>query len=134
MLNILDISKRIIITLMALMFFAVLVSFFIFQNMQDYLFFASGIVVGTAFAAIKLILIDKAVNKSVGMDKEQAFAYIGGQFLLRFIVTGAVLFALARVSNFLLFGAAAGLFFLQLSVYIVNIFFKEKEAEVKDLK
>ena len=49
-------------------------------------------------------------------------AYGGGQYFVRFLLTGAVLVLAARSEYISLWGAIAGIFTLQIAAYMLRIF------------
>jgi len=86
--------------------------------------FAVGVLLTSGVNALKIIMLEKAVNKAVDMDDASAGKnYIKGQFFLRYLLMGVVLFfaAVAPDSVVSIWGAAAGIFTFQISAIFVKV-------------
>ena len=103
----------------------------LYYRSPGFLPFAGGALLGTIASAAKILLLDRAVRKMIGMEPGQAANYARLQSLLRFAATGAALLipALAlrwwNVSAGALWGAAAAVLVYQLAIYSMKIFAKE---------
>jgi len=90
--------------------------------------FGTGLFLGSALSAAKVVLLEKALSRAVDMETEKAKGYARLQMLLRYgltllVVLSAVLFRQAVG----LFGMIAGLLTLQLASYIANIALRNKQ-------
>lgn len=92
---------------------------------KNYLPYILGLLLGTVFSIVKLILLEKSIDKSLEMDGTPAQNYIFTQYILRYILTALVLFFAVTDKNLNIIGFIIGLFSLQLSAYITG--FKKKE-------
>jgi hypothetical protein len=96
--------------------------------------FALGVLITAGLNVLKLVMLERAVEHAVSNDDEKAGgAYIRVQYLLRFTLTAAVLVVAALTDFISLWGAAAGLFTLQIAVIVVKAIIKDDEP-VKDVK
>jgi len=88
--------------------------------------FALGVAMTGALNCWKVIMLERTVHKS--LDKGGgAKAYAGGQYLLRFALTGVVLYIAATQDFISLWGAAAGIFTLQIAAYSLKFFIDRDE-------
>lgn len=55
--------------------------------------FSLGMIFGTLFTILKILLLEKTVNKAVDMPREQAQNYTRLHYTLRYFLTGAVIVA-----------------------------------------
>ena len=85
--------------------------------------FAIGVFLTTALNVLKIIMIERAIEKVVNMNGKKAGSYIGFQYVLRFLLTGAVLALAAMVPFIDLWGAVAGIFTLQIAAYSMKFFY-----------
>jgi len=78
--------------------------------------FALGAALGVAVNAAKIVMLDRAVDKAIGFSAEKSGNYIRLNYLIRFALTGAVLY-IAVVAPFInMWGAAAGVVSMQAAV------------------
>jgi len=91
------------------------------------LYFAFGVILTSSLNVLKIIMLERTVNKVVGMDEPDAGKnYVRLQYLLRYILTGAVLLAAGLISVYVhppfinIWGAVAGIFTLQIAVISVR--------------
>ena len=98
---------------------------FAYYRSLAFLPFLYGAALGTALGAAKVILLDRAVTKIAGMEKDRAMNYARLQQLLRFLLTGAVLVTAAVVPFISLWGAAASVLAYQAAVYSLKLFEKK---------
>ena len=90
--------------------------------------FALGVFLTSSLNVIKLLLLERAVQKAVYMDENKSAAnYIRIQYFFRFVLTVLVLFVAAVTDFISLLGAALGIFTLPLSGYAQAIFIKKDE-------
>jgi len=91
--------------------------------------FALGVFLTSALNVLKVIMIERAVEKVVNMKGKNAGSFIGFQYILRFLLTGAVLVLAAKVPFINLWGAVAGIFTLQIAAYSMRFFYDADENE-----
>ena len=115
-----DTTKQMIKNMIWVSFIALLLICFV----KTFLPYILGLTLGTAFAITKLILMERAINKSLDMSPKTAEKYIYAQYMLRYLLTGLLLFFVIRSKNISLLGFLIGLFSLQISAYITG--FKKK--------
>lgn len=87
--------------------------------------FVIGVIVGTVFAALKMILIERTYNRSLDMQPQMSTNYVRLHFILRYTLTGAILAVAALNPGLSLIGVALGLFSMQPAAYAVNFIFNK---------
>lgn len=112
------------ITIMGVSFIVFVLASIIYYRSLSFFPFALGVLLGTALSMMKVIMIEKVVDKSLEMDTKTAPNYIKLQYMVRFLFTGILLVAAALVPFISLWGAACGILSFQLSAYLVKFFFK----------
>lgn len=118
--NISHTSKQIIINTVALFFITLGISTFIVNDIKSFLI---GITFGTIFSILRLILLEKTLNKAMDMTGQKAINYTRIHYTLRYFLTFAVLL-IAAYRNFNILGVIIGIVLPVPSIYIVN--FKNK--------
>ena len=111
-----DTTKQMIKNMILVSFIALLLICFV----KTFLPYILGLTLGTAFAITKLILMERAIDKSLDMLPKTAEKYIYAQYMLRYLLTGLLLFFVIRCENISLLGFLIGLFSLQISAYITG--------------
>ena len=91
--------------------------------------FALGVGASLALNIIKIIWLKHCVNRATAMEPGAAGAYIGVNYLLRFILTGLVLTATHFLPVVNMFGAVVGLLSLPFANYAVHFFNRGKKPE-----
>ena len=92
------------------------------RSMPEALYFAIGVILSTGLNVLKLHMIGLASERIVQMEIEgRGKSFAGLQYLLRFLLTAAVLVAAAYVPFIDLIGAIFGVFTMQIAFYIWNI-------------
>ena len=86
----------------------------------EYLPFALGAVMGAGLNVVKILLMERTVDKSVVMEKSRAENYLRLQYLLRYLLTGAVLIAAVFVPFLNLWGAALGILTMPVATFFVR--------------
>ena len=82
--------------------------------------FIYGAVLGAAVSVAKVILLERAIDKTLTMDQKAAGNYIRLQHLLRLALTAAALLLGALVPAISLWGVAGGVFAFQISLYVLK--------------
>ncbi|WP_317366916.1 ATP synthase subunit I [uncultured Tyzzerella sp.] len=115
-------SKQIIITTIALFFIVLGISTFIVDDIKSFLI---GISFGTIFSILKIILLEKTIEKAIDMTGQKAINYTRIHYTLRYFLTFVVLL-IAAYKNFNIIGVVLGILLPVPSVYIVNLKNKSK--------
>ncbi|MCL2236154.1 MAG: hypothetical protein FWB98_06925 [Defluviitaleaceae bacterium] len=85
--------------------------------------FALGVLLAAIASVVKVLMLERSINKAMDMEANKAHIYMSVSYLPRMILTGAVLVASAIFFGiFGIFGALAGTLSLTISVYIVRMF------------
>jgi len=113
------IAKRMILILSVSLLLLVAASAVYYRSFA-FLPFALGALLGAAANIAKVILLERAVNKTVGMEAETGGNYIRIQNFFRFLLTGAVLVAAAFIPFISLYGAAAGILSYQIAALLLK--------------
>lgn len=100
--------------------FTFLVSSVLYYRSMAFLPFMLGLALGSAVSIAKVILVDRAVDKALSMDRSRAGTYVGAQYLLRMLLTAAALIISAVVPWMSIWGAAAGVLAFQIGIYLVQ--------------
>ena len=91
--------------------------------------FAVGVALSSALNGIKVILIENSIKKLVDMDDKRAYNYFRVQYLVRYLLTGAV-FVVAAFSPFIsIWGAGAGIIIFQIAAYSLKSYTKDLEGQ-----
>jgi len=92
--------------------------------------FVYGVVFGSVFSVLKLVLLERTLNKSVAFSEGQAQNYVRLHYMLRYFLTGAVLVVAALKGGITaVIGVVICLASLRPAVYIVNWQFKKQENQ-----
>ena len=118
-----DLARRMIIAILIIAFVCILISVLYYRSLK-FLPFMLGVLLGSVVSIFKVFLLEHAVDKALAMEKTKAGGYVSIQHILRFLLTGAVLYLGAVVAQISLWGVAAGILSFQLAVY--NIKFTSK--------
>ena len=114
-------SKQIIITTIALFFIVTGISTFFVKDIKHFLI---GLVFGTIFSILKLILLEKTLNKALDMSGQKAINYTRIHYTLRYFLTFIVLLS-AVYKGFNIFGVIIGVVLTIPAIYIVNLKIKK---------
>jgi len=84
--------------------------------------FALGVFLTSTLNAAKILMLERTVKKAINMeDPKSGKNYVRIQFLLRYILTAAILVAAGLTPFISVWGALFGIFTLQISVIVVRI-------------
>ena len=96
------------------------------QSLQA-IWFPLGVLLTSGVNVLKVFLLDRAIAKTLDMENPSSGSnYIRIQYLLRYLLTGAVLVAAGLISTYCdppfisIWGALAGVFTLQIAVIVVR--------------
>lgn len=114
--NISDIAKRMIknILIIGLVF---IVGSIVFHRYLEFIPFLLGIILGLLASIAKVFMLDRAVDKAIKMEKNQAAKYITLQNILRLFVSGLALIIGALVARINLWGVVVGVLALSFATY-----------------
>ena len=118
-----DMGRRMINNILIIAFVCILISVLYYRSMK-FLPFLFGVLLGSSLSILKVFLLEHTVNKALTMEKTRAGAYVSIQYILRFLLTGIVLYFGAVVPQVSLWGVAAGILSFQLAAY--NLKFTSK--------
>lgn len=118
-------AKRMIITIVGIAALFVVASFVYYRSLA-FLPFLLGTLLGTGVSIWKVFVLERAVDRALGMDKKKAGNYVSLQQLFRLFVTGVVLFTGAVVPQVSLWGVAAGIMAFQLALYLEQLIYSRK--------
>lgn len=82
--------------------------------------FVYGLLMAVAVSLVKVLLLERAVNRALTMEKNKAGLYVSVQHLLRLALSAVPLLIAALVPAINLWGAVVGIFTYQLSLYILK--------------
>ena len=114
-----DTSKQIIVTTIALFCIIFGIATFIVSDVKSFL-------IGLAFSILKLILLEKTLNKAMDMTGAKAVNYTRIHYTLRYFLTFIVLL-IAVFRDFNIIGVIIGILLTVPAIYIVN--FKNKKNQ-----
>ena len=93
----------------------------IYYRSLEFLPFMLGVIIGSAVSIYKVILLERAVDKALDMEKKRAGNYVSLQHLLRLLLSGIALLLGALVPQINLWGVVVGILSFQLALYMVNL-------------
>ncbi|MFV0504134.1 MAG: ATP synthase subunit I [Lachnospirales bacterium] len=137
--NLSDITKKIILVLLFI-FIALSILGFFFRNLSGltlafgnvpFINYQLGLAFGTIYSAIKIILLEKTLEKAVKLNPADAQNYVRVQYIVRYTLTFIALIVAALIKPLDLLGAILGILSLQLATYIAGFSIKD-EAEFKE--
>lgn len=123
MFNLSDTCKRLIfsdIICTIVLFAAGLAVIFAGYYNESVMSFTLGIVFAGLFTVLKLMLLEKAVNKAVDMNPEDSRNYMRMHYMSRYFLTGVVVVISIFVEAISLFGVILGLFALTPAAFIAG--------------
>lgn len=129
-LNISDTNIKILKMLFIMFCIAMIVGFILIPDKKNYLFYVIGLILGVFVCAMKMILLEKMLDKAIDMDEKSAQKYVVSQFAFRHLSQLLVLVGVAiLLPVYALFGTFASFACLSISVYTANYFIKEKSLK-----
>jgi len=102
------IAERMILVVCVSLLVLIAASLAYFRSLE-FLPFSLGALLGAATNVSKIIMLERAVDKAVGMETKRAENYLRIQYLLRYVITGVVLAASILVPFLNIWGAALGI-------------------------
>lgn len=83
--------------------------------------FIYGILLGSFVSVVKVIVLERTVDKALEMEKKSAVRHVYLQHILRLLLVAAVLLIAAIVEYISLWGAIAGVLSFQISLYVLKV-------------
>jgi len=121
-------SQKMIMLMYILFIVECVGALFFFGTVNNSIGFFIGAFIGTSLSVFRLILLEKALAKSLDMEKKVASSYMNRQYFFRYLVTAICLVVIAinhpRIN---LIGAGLGLINMQASAYIYGLFINPKD-------
>lgn len=115
-----DLAKRVIIAVLIMALIAVVISVIYYRSLA-FLPFLYGVLLGTAASVLRILLLERAIEKALTMDKKKVGTYISLQHLLRLGIAAAALVIGALVPWINLWGAVTGVLIYQAALYIARV-------------
>jgi len=123
----LSLSSKRIIRMIALAAFVMIIGGALFYRSFEALPFAFGVLVTSALNVLKIIMLERTVNKTLDMeDPDSGRNYIRLQYLFRYFITAVVLVVIgiihtrSAVPVISIWGALFGIFTMQIAVIITR--------------
>ena len=120
MIKLSELAKQTIAAILVIAF-TFLIGSLLYYRSLDFIPYMIGLGLGSVVSIAKVMLVERAVEKALGMDQQRVGGYVGGQYLLRMLLTAVVLIIGALVSWISLWGVAAGVIAFQLGIYLVQL-------------
>ncbi len=102
-----------------------LITFVIGCFFTDPLSWGLGVLVGFAFTVLRLVWLDRTVRNAVTKDEKSASRYARWQYVLRYIVSFAVLAGAALIPQISVYSAMIAMFTLKIATFIQGFFEKK---------
>ena len=84
----------------------------------NYLSWTLGITLGLIIALLKLKLMENTFKKAVSLSENKAKGYTQRQYMIRYLLTGAVLLIAALTEDISLLGVFFGLISMKIGAYV----------------
>lgn len=120
MIKLSELAKQTIAAILVIAF-TFLIGSLLYYRSLDFIPYMIGLGLGSVVSIAKVMLVERAVEKALRMDQQRVGGYVGGQYLLRMLLTAVVLIIGALVSWISLWGVAAGVIAFQLGIYLVQL-------------
>ena len=114
--NLSKMANKMIRTILIVAGIALVISIIYYRSLA-FLPFLFGVVLGALSSIVKVILLDRTVNKAVSMEKKAAQRYVSRQQLVRMLVSAVPLLIGAFVDGVSIWGAVVGVLAYQLGAY-----------------
>ncbi len=89
-------------------------------DIENFIAFFLGLIFGLVFTSMKVILLEKNIQRAVQLSGTKADNYMKLHFLFRYVLTAVVLAVTGMASSIALIGCILGLISLQISAYTTN--------------
>ena len=118
-------AKRMMMVVLVLVALSIIASAVYYRSFA-FLPFAAGALMGGGLNVVKILLLNRLVERTVAGDAGVTVRSVHAQFFLRFILTIAVLLTAALLPFISLWGAAAGVITFPFAAYSMK-FFKHED-------
>ncbi len=116
-------AGRKMILIIAALFLVALGVGLVFKLAPAFIYF-KGLLLGSLFAALKVLMLERTLSKAVNMEPKSATNYSRMHYTLRYFLTGLMLAVAALEPSISFLGAVIGLFTFTAAAYSVNFFLK----------
>lgn len=97
------------------------------------LFFALGVALAMGMNSAKVVMIERAVDRTAEIEeKKEGRNYVRFQYILRILLTGAILGISVAVATECLWGAIAGVFTFQIAAYSLRFMKLDEDSAPAD--
>ncbi|XJS11294.1 ATP synthase subunit I [Aerococcaceae bacterium WGS1372] len=112
-------AKGMIQTILIVGAIGILLSFIYYRSLE-FLPFLWGVILGTLVSVVKVIMLDKSVDKALTMSSKRASSYVALQQLLRLAISAIALYLGATMDGISLWGVVLGILSFQAAIYRVG--------------
>lgn len=112
-------AKGMIQTILMIGGVGILISFLYYRSLVS-LPFVWGTLIGSFVSVVKVIMLDRTVDKSLTMAAKQASNYVAVQQLIRLVISAIALYVGATVEGISLWGVVVGILSFQAAIYRVG--------------
>ena len=114
--------KKLLISIMRHFSIALICGLFInaFIEFDTQTAFINGLVLGAALSAVKVVLMERGISKSLSMKTTYAGIYALLQITLRNIITALLIISAVLINNISIWGVLTGLALLQTAAFSVK--------------
>lgn len=121
-----DISKQTVKIILILELAALVIGMFFIKNP---IYYALGVITGTAVSVARFLLLERTLNKSVLMAPAEAQNYVRLHYGLRMAAIAVIAIIAAKVRFIDVWGLVVGLLPVQPAVYIRGLLYREKDGD-----
>lgn len=125
-----ELAKRMIIRISVIASICTLGAVLYYRSF-GFLPFLLGAIIGTAVSIIKVFLLERAVDKALTMEKDDAVKYITLQNIIRLMLSGVALVISAVVPFINLWGSVAGVLAFPFASYGENFRSKKQQKQLR---
>ncbi|MPW27009.1 ATP synthase subunit I [Alkalibaculum sp. M08DMB] len=93
---------------------------------KDPIPFIIGVFFGVTFSILSFRLLDLTLKKSVNMPPKRAERYVASRYMLRYLLTGAIIYVSISNTSLNVLGSIVGLMILKLVITVSNALYKEQ--------
>jgi hypothetical protein len=99
---------------------AVVLAILMFFLSRDPKTMITGLAFGTIFSILNFRLLHLTIERSLNMPPGRAKAYVSSRYMIRYVLTGAVLFTAISNERFNILGAVLGLVIIKGVIFALN--------------
>ena len=124
--NLSDTSKRMVLVMSVLTAVIIGIGAVYYRSLSVFPF-GIGVVLGAAVNSVKIIMLERAVQRVVIMDEKNAGNYMRNQYLIRFALTGLGLVLAVKAPFINLWGMVAGILTMQIATLYIKSFIMKSD-------